>query len=212
MHTTIRIFLGSAQSPSIERFFQPGESVDYPRIDEEVEIEWSILPSHHSQSQISVYNPHRSYHRTSMSLYRMIAGVNPASFFVAPMLGHHPEETYPRFRDCFIGLEAYPQYDNHIVIYTRTGGGNRKDYEEGNEFMRSLPEFVTDFDDPHDSTYAYWIFKVPEKWQADYDLIRQNKPLYEFSQEYKNEIYRVFPRVADKLKIHLEGEQPELSA
>ena len=37
-----------------------------------------------------------------MSLYNMINGVQPAAFFVLPMLGKHPDE-YPRFRDCFIG-------------------------------------------------------------------------------------------------------------
>ncbi len=34
-----------------------------------------------------------------MSLYNMINGVNPATFFILPMLGKHPDE-YPRFRDC----------------------------------------------------------------------------------------------------------------
>ena len=38
-----------------------------------------------------------------MSLYNMLHGVNPSTFFILPMLGEkHPDE-YPRFRDCFIG-------------------------------------------------------------------------------------------------------------
>ena len=34
----------------------------------------------------------------------MINGVQPATFFLLPMLGKHPDE-YPRFRDCFVGKQ-----------------------------------------------------------------------------------------------------------
>ncbi len=54
-----------------------------------------------------------------MSLYNMINGVNPATFFILPMLGKHPDE-YPRFRDCFVGEDQ-----KSIEILTRVGGGNR---------------------------------------------------------------------------------------
>ena len=50
-----------------------------------------------------------------MSLYNMICGVKPATFFVLPMLGegHHPD-TWPRFRDCFLGDEE------HLNMLTRS--------------------------------------------------------------------------------------------
>ena len=70
-----------------------------------------------------------------MSLYNMVNGVKPTTFFVLPMLGKHPDE-YPRFRDCFLSDEEHPQYDDHIHIYTRTGGGNREGYEAENDAMR----------------------------------------------------------------------------
>ena len=59
-----------------------------------------------------------------MSLYNLVQGVTSAVFFVLPMLGKHPDE-YPRFRDCFLKDAEHPEYDNHIHVYTRVGGGNR---------------------------------------------------------------------------------------
>jgi len=131
-----------------------------------------------------------------MSLYNMINRVTPATFFVMPMLGKHPDK-YPRFRDCFISDEESPQYDNHIHIYTRTGGGNRDSYTEENQTMRDMDGFVADFDDSFDSTFASWIFKIPEQWAADFDLFQANK-MKDFSAEYRTEMCRVFPKLADK--------------
>ena len=96
----------------------------------------------------------------------MINGVKPATFFVLPMLGKHPDE-YPRFRDCFIGDDERPELKDHIHVYTRTGGGNREGYEVENQAMREMPGFVTDYDDGFDCTFASWVFRVPERWKAD---------------------------------------------
>jgi hypothetical protein len=131
-----------------------------------------------------------------MSLYNMINGANPATFFILPMLGKHPDE-YPRYRDCFMSDEEHPEYDDHIHIYTRTGGGNREFYESENDSMTEMPEFVTDYDDSFDSTYASWIFRVPEKWLEDYTKIRDGN-LKEISAEYRAELYRVYPKLASK--------------
>ena len=54
-----------------------------------------------------------------MSLYNMINGVDPACFYLLPMLGRVAED-YPRFRDCFLSEDG-----EHIDIYTRVGGNNR---------------------------------------------------------------------------------------
>jgi len=126
----------------------------------------------------------------------MINGVKPATFFILPMLGRHPDE-YPRFRDCFLKDSEHPEYDNHIHVYTRTGGGNRDSYEEGNESMRQIPEFVTDFDDSFDSTFASWVFKVPEKWKADFKKIMAGN-VKDVSPEYQAELRRIYPKLNEK--------------
>lgn len=130
-----------------------------------------------------------------MSLYNMLNGANPATFFVLPMLGKHPDE-YPRFRDCFIGDDERPELKDHIHVYTRTGGGNRECYEAENQAMREMPGFVTDYDDSFDCTFASWVFRVPERWKADYDKITAGN-IKDVSIEYQSELRRVYPKLAD---------------
>ena len=131
-----------------------------------------------------------------MSFYNMVNGTRPATFFILPMLGKHPDE-YPRFRDCFLADEEHPEYDNHIHVYTRTGGGNREYYETENEEMRNMDGFVTDYDDSFDATYASWIFKIPNKWQTDFDAFKDGR-IKDLSEEYKDHITKIFPKLAEK--------------
>lgn len=129
-------------------------------------------------------------------MYQLLNGVNQATFYILPMLGKHPDE-YPRFRDCFLIDPEHPEYDYHIHIYTRTGGGNRDDYEVENQAMRDMPGFVADYDDSYDCTYASWVFAVPERWKDDFEKLKTGRVL-EISDEYKAEMKRVFPKLADK--------------
>jgi len=132
-----------------------------------------------------------------MNLYNMLHGATSATFFVMPMLGDKHPDNYPRFRDCFIKDEEYPEYDNYIHVYTRVGGGNRgQGY--GEDLLCQHPEYVTNFDDSFDSTYATYIFKVPEKWKADFELVVAGE-LDKLSKEYQAQVRKVFPKLKDKL-------------
>ena len=131
-----------------------------------------------------------------MSLYNIMHGVRPATFFVLPMLGKHPDE-YPRFRDCFTEDDEHPELKDHIHVYTRTGGGNRESYEAEHLAMRMMPGFVTDYDDDFDCTYASWVFRVPEHWKADYNKIMEGN-IKEVSIEYQAELRRVYPKLSKK--------------
>lgn len=131
-----------------------------------------------------------------MSLYNLINGVTNATFFVLPMLGKHPDE-YPRFRDCFTNDPEHPEYDNHIHIYTRTGGGNRESYESENAALQAMAGFVCDFDDSFDSTFASWIFRVPEQWQDDYRKVITGN-IKGLSRAYQDQLRRVYPRLNEK--------------
>lgn len=124
-----------------------------------------------------------------MSLYNMLSGVNPATFFILPMLGEkHPDE-YPRFRDCFVSEE------NEIHVYTRVGGGNRN-CGYGEEELQSHPNFLRDEDDEFDTTYATYVFCVPEDWKNDFELITSNR-IKEISQAYKDRLYKVYPKLKE---------------
>lgn len=124
-----------------------------------------------------------------MSLYNAINGVNPATFFILPMLGHHPDY-YPRFRDCFLSNNA-----QFIEVYTRVGGNNRN-CGFGEEKLYSHPNFVRTYDDDYDSTYGWYIFSIPEKWKSDLDAIVEGR---QFSEEYLNHIISIYPSLKDKI-------------
>ena len=133
-----------------------------------------------------------------MSFYNMMHGFNPCVLFILPMLGKHPDE-YPRFRDCFIGDESHPEYDNKIIVYTRTGGGNRDDYVDENKALTEMPGYITDYDDDFDSTYASFVFEPPEQWKQDFEHFTQGEGYQKFSKEYVEQIKKIFPKLEEKL-------------
>lgn len=134
-----------------------------------------------------------------MSLYNMIAGVNPATFYVLPMLGHHGD-WYPRFRDCFIE-------DGKIVVMTRTGGGNREGYAEENYAITQLPGYIRDEDGSFpgrmDDTYAFWYFDPPEKWADDFARFTSDNE-GEISDAYVEHCKSVYPKIADKIQAQFD--------
>lgn len=89
-----------------------------------------------------------------MSLYNILFGINPDADAILSAL-HLNKGAIERFRDCWIDEE-----ESRIVIYTRTGGGNR-DYFR-NEALTSHPLYQYDEDDEFDSTYARYYFSMPD--------------------------------------------------
>ncbi len=123
-----------------------------------------------------------------MSLYNMMNGFNPACVLIMPMLGRKQED-YPRFRDCFVE-------DGKIAIFTRVGGGNRG-CGFGEEELYKDPNFDTTYDDEFDSTYATYLFNVPEKWKADFDKI-VNGDFAGVSEDYYKHVTEFYPLLAEK--------------
>lgn len=134
-----------------------------------------------------------------MSLYNMLMGFNPACIYLLPMLGRKQEE-YPRFRDCFLE-------DGKIAVYTRVGGNNRG-CGYGEEKLYEDPNFVTTYDDDFDSTYATYLFNVPEKWKSDFDKILNGKVM-EVSDDYYNYVCDFYPLLNEKgiIKKIFRGKQ-----
>lgn len=125
-----------------------------------------------------------------MSLYNMMNGFNPACVLLMPMLGRKQYE-YPRFRDCFLSDDK-----KHILIFTRVGGNNRN-CGYGEEELYKDPNFVRTYDDDYDSTYGYYEFSVPKKWQADFNAIVHGK-IREVTDEYVQCTESFFPLLAEK--------------
>lgn len=123
-----------------------------------------------------------------MSLYNMLFGVNPLSGIVLESLGLTPNDV-PRFRDAYYDADL-----NRLVIYTRTGGGNRDYYDSEqsrraeygsyddvdpdtyagpyNDDLRDIVGFMFDEDDDFDCTYAYFYFAVPVAFEPIFDTLR----------------------------------------
>ena len=110
-----------------------------------------------------------------MSLYNQLFGTNPFAAELLVMLG---DPHVPRFRDCFIN-----EAGDRIVIFTRTGGGNREHYDaplaENNTCLRALPGYDRDKDDGFDSTYAYFYFKIPAEHRSAAAEIRAKQGVYD---------------------------------
>lgn len=123
-----------------------------------------------------------------MSMYNLVNGFNPACIWIMPMLGRKQEE-YPRFRDCFVE-------NGNIAIYTRVGGNNRNS-GFGEEELYSDPNFIDTYNDEFDTTYATYLFRVPEKWKADFDKIMDGN-ISEVSMEYQNYLREFFPILNEK--------------
>jgi len=94
-----------------------------------------------------------------MSLYNLMHGVNPFSGILLSTLGLTPDDV-GRFRDVSIQEKGGKL---RISVYTRNGGGNRDDYQEVFDELEKHPNYLCDFDDSFDCTYATIEFSIPEK-------------------------------------------------
>ena len=92
-----------------------------------------------------------------MSFYNMMCGVNPAAGVLLAVIDLHPT-TVPRLRDVYAN-DALTE----VTVYTKTGGANRDHYAEDNSKLTSHPLYTRDYDDDFDSTFAHFVFSVPDK-------------------------------------------------
>lgn len=93
----------------------------------------------------------------------MLHGVNPAKNILLSILNiDTPESEYSsgRFRDIYVNEDG-----TKIILFTRNGGGNREEYQPIIDKLAEHPNYLTDYDDDYDCTYAYIEFSVPEKAQ-----------------------------------------------
>jgi hypothetical protein len=99
-------------------------------------------------------------------LYNVLFGVNILAHRLLELLKLDHRDI-PRFRDCYL-------QGGHIVVYTRTGGGNREDYLTEVGVLTSHPLYVRDEDDSYDETYASYFFKYPEEWRETLEGLAAN--------------------------------------
>lgn len=95
-----------------------------------------------------------------MGLYNVLFGQNPLAPVLKSILQLDEEGGWDtgRFRDIYLNKDA-----TRIILYTRNGGGNREDYADVIANLHNHPNFLSDYDDDFDCTYAYFEFSVPEE-------------------------------------------------
>lgn len=70
--------------------------------------------------------------------------------------------TSGRFRDIYLNEDG-----TRIILYTRNGGGNRESYPHIFSILASHPNYITNYDDDFDCTYASFEFSIPDEYKED---------------------------------------------
>lgn len=110
-----------------------------------------------------------------MSLYNLLHKIHP----IGPeLLTHHlglDPTKVGRLRDCFpVAPPLGPVGEVHVL--TRTGGGNRAEFEREDAYVRKSPYYVSDSDDEYDSTYALFKFRPAPQVVADLKELFEKQP------------------------------------
>jgi len=93
----------------------------------------------------------------------MVCGNNPLFGLYARIIETAEKlPPIPRFRDMYTREHGGTV---QIVLYTRTGGGNRPEYHGENEAITRHALYVENFDDDFDTTFAHWVFTCPPAFE-----------------------------------------------
>lgn len=95
-----------------------------------------------------------------MSLYNLMHGENANADALLEMLNLTKADT-GRFRDIFLNGDG-----TVIRLLTRNGGGNREEYQGVMDALAANANYVRDYDDEYDRTYAYVEFNVPTAYRG----------------------------------------------
>ena len=85
-----------------------------------------------------------------------------------------------RFRDIWLNEDG-----SQIILYTRNGGGNRTYYHYIFAILRRHPNYLDDWDDDGDNTYAYISFSIPEEYKEFCKGLASGEKLESVSEKFK---------------------------
>lgn len=117
-----------------------------------------------------------------MSLYNKLFDENKDAMALLGMI-ELTRNDFQRYRDIWLNKEG-----TIITVFTRLGGNNRKEYKQVFKNIRKNPYYVKDFDDNFDETYAYFQFKVPEKYLYTCKKIAPKEEMPSFEQRFEKQL------------------------
>lgn len=120
-----------------------------------------------------------------MSFYNFLMSENPDYAILLGTLGLN-KNSFGRYRDVYLNADG-----SVIIVYTRLGGPNRKDYKQFITNLRKHPNYMKDYDDDYDDTYAYFEFSVPEKYEKTCKSMSTGKDPELVSEKFKEHIKRM---------------------
>lgn len=106
-----------------------------------------------------------------MALYTQLFGENKEATSILGFANLN-REMFPRYRDVFLCDDG-----NNVIVYTRIGGPNRNNYKQQIKNIKQHKQFITDYDDKHDNTYAYFKFKVLPEYIDTTKIMFDEEPL-----------------------------------
>ena len=111
-------------------------------------------------------------------MYNTLFGVNNLALFLLMSIDVMPDDIQ-RFRDVI--LKKDDEHGYVVEILTRTGGANREAFPQ--PLLISHKNYIKDYDDEYDCTYAHYIFKIDDKAK---DIIKYDKVLADQSRSSLN--------------------------
>jgi hypothetical protein len=107
-----------------------------------------------------------------MSLYNQLFKTNDLCPIFLQVIGLEFDKI-PRFRD----IRLVKNKDELVMeVFTRTGGGNREHYLEGNKYLQDKSNYLYDLDDDYDSTYAYFYFSILKEFKESIEKLYESSP------------------------------------
>lgn len=140
-------------------------------------------------------------------MYNMLFGRNILAECLLITINMTPGD-FPRYRDTWLDEDKDEEENGkenkeyNLVVLTRTGGGNRDEYEEDNEALTFNEHYLYDNDADFDSTYAEFYFRIPNIFNEDIKKIKNND-LNNLSVEFMNKLKEDMPDHYNKLVDHI---------
>lgn len=118
-------------------------------------------------------------------MYNTLFGANNMIKVCLELAGIEDLSRVERLRDAIVINEGDEYY---IEVLTRTGGANRESYP--NTYLKGNKQYIKDFDDDYDNTYAHYVFKSDEDSHdlARYVFENQSRKSLDLRTMFENEL------------------------